>query len=183
MMNQLAGCDCTQILELDKKLGSSSMTVRDIVVNLRDNSDNFRIFASIDEKWNSDMLHSATYRPDKVTKSYDFIKSLATYVKYLLPDVSLKRIFTFDAIEKAKSETYHPETQTFTTRDDTELDDEIQADVDDDSFGFLEIDEEVQDPFEFDVKVDLVGGNSVWNFQGDDETVSTTAGSTGGHII
>ena len=26
----------------------------------------------------------------------------------------------------------------------------------------------------------MIGGNSVWNFQGDDETVSTAAGSTGG---
>ena len=180
MMKQLAVCECTQILDIDRKLGTSTMSVRDIAMNLRNDTDNFRIFASIDEKWNSDSIFCATYRPDKVTKTYDFIKSLSTYVKYLLHGANLKRIFTFDAIEKAKSETFHPDSQTFTTRDDEELDEEIQADIDDGSIGFLELEEVIQDPFEFDVTADLVGGNIVWNFQGDDETISTTVGSTGG---
>ena len=180
MMNQIAMCDCTQIINLDKKIGDSNMTVRDIVVNIRDNEDNYRVFASIDEKWNSDTLFTATYRPDKATKAYDFMRSLATYVQYLFPDASLKRIFTLDAIEKAKSEKYHPGSQTFITQDDTELDREIQADMDDDSMGFLEIEGELDNPFEIDGSINLVGGNSVWNFQGDDETVSTAAGSAGG---
>ena len=180
MMQQIAMCDCTQIVNLDKKIGSSTMTVRDIVVNIRDNQDNYRIFASMDEKWNSDTLFTATYRPDKATKAYDFMRSLATYVKFLFPDASLKRIFTLDAIEKSKSEKYHQESQTFITQDDEELDQEIQADIDDDSMGFLEIEDQLDNPFEFDESINLIGGNSVWNFQGDDETVSTAAGSTGG---
>ena len=180
MMKQLAVCDCTQIINLDKKIGESTMTVRDIVVNIRDHEDNFRVFASIDEKWNSDTLFTATYRPDKATKAYDYMRSLATYVQYLFPDASLKRIFTLDAIEKAKTEKYDPTTQTFITQDDTELDQEIKADMDDDSMGFLDVDENLVNPFEFDESIKLVGGNSVWNFQGDDETVSTNASSTGG---
>jgi len=180
MMKQLAMCDCTQIINLDKKIGSSTMTVRDIIVNIRDSEDNYRIFASVDEKWNSDTLFTATYRPDKATKAYDFMRSLATYVQFLFPEASLKRIFTLDAIEKAKSEKYHQQTQTFITQDDNELDREIQADIDDDSMGFLEIEDDLDNPFEIDESIKLVGGNSVWNFQGDDETVSTAAGSAGG---
>ena len=180
MMNQIAMCDCTQIINLDKKIGGSTMTVRDIVVNIRDNDDNYRIFASIDEKWNSDTLFTATYRPDKASKAYDFMRSLATYVQYLFPEASLKRIFTLDAIEKAKNENYHHKTQTFITQDDTELDREIQDDMDDDSMGFLELEDNLENPFQIDESISLVGGNSVWNFQGDDETVSTAAGSTGG---
>jgi len=180
MMNQLAMCDCTQIINLDKKIGSSTMTVRDIVVNIRDNDDNYRIFASIDEKWNSDTLFTATYRPDKASKAYDFMRSLATYVQYLFPEASLKRIFTLDAIEKAKNENYDHKTQTFITQDDTELDREIQDDMDDNSMGFLELEDDLESPFQIDESISLVGGNSIWNFQGDDETVSTAAGSTGG---
>ena len=152
------------------------MTVRDVVVNLRDNLDQYRIFATIDEKWNSDTLFSAVYRPDKASKAYDFMKSLATYVTYLYPKASLKRIFTPDALEKAKSEKYDPETQTFTTQDDVDLYNEIQADLDDDSLEFLKIDD-LEHPFEFDETINLVGGKSVWDFTGDNETVSTGAGT------
>ena len=153
---------------------------RDIGVNIRNNQDNYRVFASMDEKWNSDILFTATYRPDKATKAYDFMRSLATYVKFLFPDASIKRIFTLDAIEKTKSKKYHPESQTFIRQDDDELDREIQADIDDDSMGFLEIEDELDNHFEIDDSINLIGGNSVWNFQDDDETVSTAAGSTGG---
>jgi len=105
---------------------------------------------------------------------------LATYVQYLFPEASSTRIFTLDAIEKTKSEKYHHETQTFNTQDDNELDREFQADMDDDSIGFLEIEDDIENPFEIDESINLVGWNSAWNFQGDDKKVSTTAGSTGG---
>jgi len=49
-MKQIGICDCTQIINLDSKNCSSNTTARDVVVNYRDNSDNFRIFATIDEK-------------------------------------------------------------------------------------------------------------------------------------
>jgi len=176
MMQQIGICDCTQIINLDSKIGSSNSTVRDVVVNLRDNTDQFRIFATIDEKWNSDTIFSAVYRPDKASKAYDFMRSLATYVTYLYPQASLKRIFTPDAIEKAKSEKYDPETQTFTTQDDVDLYNEIQADLDDDSLEFLKIDD-LEHPFEFDETINLVGGKSVWDFTGDNESVSTGAGT------
>ena len=176
LMKQLGFCDCTQIINLDCKVGNSSNTVRDIVINLRDKQDNFRIFGSIDEKWNSDTVFTATYRPDKASKAYDFMRSLATYTQYLYPDANLKRIFTFDAIEKAQSEKYNPDTQTFTTQDDNELDREIQADLEDDSLGYLECDE-LEHPFVFDESINLVGGESTWDFTGDAETVSTGAGT------
>jgi len=176
MMNQIGICDCTQIINLDSKIGTSEMTVRDLVVNIRDNTDNFRIFASIDEKWNSDTTFSAAYRPDKASKAYDYMRSLSTYVAYLYPQASLKRIFTFDAIEKSKSEKYDPKTQTFTTQDDLDLYKEIQADLDDDSLEYLKVDD-IENPFEFDETINLVGGDSVWDFTGDNETVSTGAGT------
>ena len=83
-----------------------------------------------------------------------------------------KRIFTFEAIEKAKEETYNPNSQTFTTKEDIDLDLEIQADLDDDSFDFIKIEDDIN-PYEFDDSIKLVGGEPVWNFNGDADTVST----------
>lgn len=173
LMKQIGMCECNQIINLDRQIGTSNMTLREIVQNIRDNTDNFRIFASIDEKWNSDTMYVATYRPDKSTKAYDFMRSLSTYVKYLFPDASLKRIFTLEAIEKAKDETYNPTSQTFTTKEDIDLDLEIQADLDDDSFDFIKPEEGIN-PYEFDDTIKLVGGEPVWNFNGDEDTISTT---------
>lgn len=51
--------------------------------------------------------------------------------------------------------------------------------MDDDSMGFLKIGDELDNPFEIDDSINLIGGNSVWNFQGDDKTVSTAVGSAG----
>ena len=76
----------------------------------------------MDEKWNSDVIHVATYRPDKDSKAWAIMKSLSTYVQHLYPDAPLKRIFTLEAIEKAKNEKYDKKTQTFITQDEIDLD-------------------------------------------------------------
>ena len=172
LLNQLGMCECTQILNLDKRIGNSQMTLRDVILNVRDNKDGYRVFGSIDEKWNSDTIFVATYRPDKSSLAYDFVRSLSTYVTYLYPDVSLKRILTPYSIDKAKDEQYNPNLQTFTTQEDTDLDREIQADLDDDSMNFATPDD-INDPFHFDETIRLVGGDSVWDLNGDDDTVST----------
>jgi len=85
MMNQIGMCDCTQIINLDEKIGNNTTTVRDIIINKRNNDDEFRIFATIDEIWNSDTMFTAVYRPDKASKAYGFMKSLLTYATFLYP--------------------------------------------------------------------------------------------------
>jgi len=105
------------------------------------------------------------------------IRLLTTHLRYLLPEASLKRIFTLDAVEKAKSEKYHHKIQILITQDN-ELDREIQDDVDNDPMMFLKLDDELDNPFQIDEIINLVGGNSIWNFQGDDETINTAAGSS-----
>ena len=172
LLDQLGLCECTQILNLDKRIGSTQSTLRDVILNIRDKKDGYRVFGSIDEKWNSDTIFVATYRPDKSTLAYDFVRSLSTYVTHLFPDTSFKRILTAHAIDKAKDETYNPTSQSFVTQDDIDLDREIQADLDDDSMNFAAPDD-LNDPFQFDDSIRLVGGDSVWDLNGDDDTVST----------
>jgi len=157
------------------------MTLRDVILNVRDKKDGYRVFASIDEKWNSDTIFVATYRPDKSSLAYDFVRSLSTYVSYLFPNVSFKRILTPQAIDKAKDETYNPTSQTFTTQEDIDLDLEIQADLDDDSMNFAAPDD-INDPFQFDESIRLVGGDSVWDLNGDDDTVSTNQPNGVGNV-
>ena len=172
LLDQLGMCECNQILNPDLPVGSSRMTLRDIILNIRDKNDGHRVFASIDEKWNSDTLFMATYRPDKSTMAYDFIRSISTYARYLFPNASFKRILTHEAINKSETETYNPSSQTFTTEEDIELDKEIQADLDDDSFEFAKPDD-LNNPFDFEDSIKLVGGESVWDLNGDEDTVST----------
>ena len=181
LLAQLGQCECSQIVNLDRQISGSKMTLRDVILNVRDKQDGHRIFGSIDEKWNSDTLFIATYRPDKSTKAYDFVRSLSTYVKYLFPDGNFKRILTPQAIDKANDESYNPSSQTFTTQDDIDLDKEIQADLDDDSMGFAAPDD-LTNPFEFDDSVRLVGGDSVWDLNGDADTVSTNQPSGMGNV-
>jgi len=102
-------------------------------------------------------------------------------VAYLFPETSLKRILTAHAIDKAKDETYNPTSQSFVTQEDIDLDREIQADLDDDSMNFAAPDD-INDPFQFDESIRLVGGDSVWNLNGDDDTVSTNQPNGMGNV-
>jgi len=181
LQTQMGVCECTQIINLDKRIGSSQMTIRDIILNVRDKKDGHRVFGSIDEKWNSDSIFVATYRPDKSALAYDFVRSLSTYASFLYPNTSFKRILTAYAIDKAVDESYNPMTQTFTTQEDIDLDREIQADLDDDSMNYANPDD-IQNPFEFDDSVRLVGGESVWDLNGDDDTASTNQPNGMGNV-
>jgi len=181
LLEQLGMCECNQILNPDLPVGTSRMTLRDIILNIRDKKDGHRIFASIDEKWNSDTMFIATYRPDKSTMAYDFIRSISTYARYLFPNASFKRILTHEAINKSETETYNPSSQTFTTEEDLELDKEIQADLDDDSFDFAKPDD-LNNPFDFEDSIKLVGGESVWDLNGEEDTVSTNMPNGMGNV-
>jgi len=181
LLNQLGMCECNQIMNPDVPIGSSRMTLRDLILNIRDKKDGHRVFASLDEKWNSDTLFMATYRPDKSTMAYDFIRSISTYAKYLFPNDNFKRILTHEAINKSETETYNPSSQTFTTEEDIELDKEIQADLDDDSFDFAKPDD-LHNPFDFEDTIKLVGGESVWDLNGDEDTVSTNMPNGMGNV-
>jgi len=167
-----------QVINLDKPIGESKMTVRDVVNNIRDASDNKRIFASFDPKWNDPSVHIAVFRPDKSSKAGGFIKNLSAYVAHLYPSASLNRIFNIEAITLAEETEYDPKTQTFLTQEQKDFDAEIQADLDDDSFEFLIPD---ADPDYIAVDMDnikLLGGEKLYNLTGDDDTASTHPASS-----
>ena len=162
-----------QVINADKRIGDSKMTVRDLVNNIRDSSDNKRIFASFDPKWNDPSIHIAVFRPDKSSKAGGFIKNLSAYVRHLYPNASLNRIFTIESISLAEETEFDPKTQTFLTQEQKDFDAEIQADLDDDSFDFLIPD---SDPDYIAVDMDnikLLGGEKLYNLTGDDDTAST----------
>jgi len=179
LVAQLGQCECSQIVNLDKKIGGSKMTLQDIILDIRDNQDGHRIFGSIGKKWNSNTLFVATYRPDKYTEAYDFVRSLLIYGKYTFPYGNFKQILTPQAIDKSNDESYDPSSQTFTTQDDIDL--EIQADLDDDSMEFASPDD-LANPFEFDDTIRLMGGDSVWDLNGDADTMSTNQPSWVGNV-
>jgi len=163
--------ESTAILNLDGKIGNSGKTLRDIITNIRDIKDNRRVFNTIDRKYNNPQVYVAQYRPDKAELAKAYIYSLATYVKHIYPDQALKKIFTVDALEESQVETYFPNTQTFITQEDIDLDAVIQDDLDDDSFDYLNVDK--INPFDIQLPDQLKGGEKLYNLSGDDDTAST----------
>jgi len=159
------------IINLDRKVGDTKLTLRDIILNIRDNTDERRIFNSIDQKYNNPSAYVIQYRPDKAELAKAYTQSLSTYVKHLYPKASLTKIFTISAIEEANIETYYPNTQTFITQEDMDFDAVIQEDLDDDSFEYLNVNN--INPFEIELPEKLKGGEKLYNFNGDDDTAST----------
>ena len=180
-LKNLGRSDCSQILNLDKKIKLPSSdkytTLRYIILGIKDNVDNRRIFATVDEKYNSDDLHVLTFRPDKSTKANGFVDSLSTYVLHKFPSTSFEGILSIDSIEQAKYEKFDPNTQAFTTEDDIDLDMEIQADLDDDSFEYLN-DDTIANPYEFEATSKIVGSTKMWNLTGEEDTVSAMTASS-----
>jgi len=171
-LKEVKRIESEKILNLDYKISGTKMTLRDVVVNIRDNTDGRRIFMSIDARYDRPDVHVAMYRPDKGSKAEAFMESLPTYLKHLYPQASLSRIFTIDAMEQIEGSEFFPDTQTFLTQEDIELDKEIQMDWDDDSFDHLKT-EDTQNPFEITMPKKLPGGKKLYNFTGDDDTAST----------
>ena len=160
------------IIELDKRIGESKMTVRDVINGYTDIKDGKRVFATINAKWNDAQTHIALFRPDKVAQAYAFIQSISTYVYHTFPTATnLHKLFTVESLEQARNEQYHPGTQTFVTQAQIDLDKEIQADLDDEWLDFCTVQE---NPFEVDISnTRLVGGEKLYCLTGDDDTAST----------
>jgi len=171
-LKEVKRIESEKILNLDYKISGTKMTLRDVVVNIRDNTDGRRIFMSIDARYDRPDVHVAMYRPDKGSKAEAFMESLPTYLQHLYPQASLSRIFTIDAMEQIEGSEFYPDTQTFLTQEDIELDKEIQMDWDDDSFDHLKT-EDTQNPFEITMPKKLPGGKRLYNFTGDEDTAST----------
>ena len=171
LSKEMRQVEATSILNLDKKIGNTRFTLRDIIINIRDKTDNRRVFNSIDQKYNNPSAYIAQYRPDKAELAKAHIFSLATYVKYLYPEAKLNKIFTIDALDEAEVEIYYPNTQTFLTQEDIDFDAVIQDDLDDDSFEYLNINN--TNPFEIQIPEKLKGGEKLYNLNGDDDTAST----------
>ena len=178
-LDQLGLCSTSQILEIDEKIPGTKATIRNILLNIRDKSDNHRIFNSIDIRWNSTSIYNITYRPDKRPMAYMFVNSLSTYVRHLYPDKDLSKIFTLDAIDKANEEQYHVENQTFTTQEDIAMNMEVRND-DDDSMGWTDF-SQIRP---LDVDDDSVAAPSIeiknprlFDLSGESESVSTMGAS------
>ena len=171
LSKEMRQVESTAILNLDGKIGNTGKTLRDIITNIRDVKDNRRVFNTIDRKYNNPQAYVAQYRPDKAELAKAYIYSLATYVKHIYPGQVLKKIFTVDALEESKVESYFPNTQTFITQEDIDLDAVIQDDLDDDSFDYLNVDK--INPFDIELPDQLKGGDKLYNLSGDDDTAST----------
>ena len=163
--------EVSSIMNLDRRIGQSKQTLRDIVVGIRDNEDDRRIFSTIDTRYDRPDVHVAWYRPDKASKAEAFLHSLCTYVKFLHPTAALEKVFTIAALEESENAVYYPNSQTFLTQEDIDLDNEIQADFDDESFEYLN--PEGINPFELKMPERLPGGTKLFNLSGDDDTAST----------
>jgi len=171
LCKEMRQTETENILNLDRKIGDSKFTLRDIVLGIRDKTDKRRVFNSIDQKYNNPSIYVAQYRPDKAELAKAHMLSLSTYVKHLYPTANLTRIFTIDSITEAEVETYYPNTQTFITQEDMDFDAVVQEDLDDDSFEYLNVDN--INPFEIQLPEKLKGGEKLYNFNGDDDTAST----------
>ena len=179
-LDQLGLCSTSQILEIDERIPGTKTTIRDIILNVRDKSDNHRIFNSIDIRWNSTSIYNITYRPDKRTLAYSFCNSLPTYVQFMHPDKDLSKLFTLDALDKASEEEYHPDSQTFTTQEDIAMQMEVRNDEDDDSMEWpdfsqirpLDDDDQSNDTPNIDLK-----NPRLFDLTGEAESVSTMGAS------
>jgi len=171
LSSEMRQMETSSILNLDGKIGSIGKTLRDIVTNIRDKRDERRVFNSIDRKYNNPNVYVIQYRPDKAELAKAHILSLATYVKHTYPNQELKKVFTVEALEESKVETYFPENQTFITQEDIDLDAVIQDDLNDDSFEYLNVNN--VNPFEIQIPEQLKGGDKLYNLSGDDDTAST----------
>ena len=171
LQKEMRQMETSAILNLDRKIGSTKFTLRDVVNNIRDKTDNRRVFNSIDQKYNNPAVYVVQYRPDKGDLAKAHISSLVTYVRHLYPEASLSKIFTIDAIDESEVEKYYPNTQTFLTQEDIDFDAVIQEDLDDDSFEYLNVNN--INPFEIQLPEKLKGGEKLYNLNGDEDTAST----------
>ena len=175
-LDQIEDCVNGQILEIDTKIPGTRLTLRNIVLSIRDKKDGHKIFNSIDIKWKSNTQCILTFRSDKKSMAYEFSNSLSTYVVHHYPEADLSRIFTIDAIERGGTEFYNSTNQTFTTLEDLATNRELKHDQDDSSLDFLNTkdlhipksgdDEDNRSPI-------TEVNKRLWDLSGDADTAST----------
>ena len=175
-IEQLGTCTTSKIIEIDRKIPTTQMTLRSLLLGLRDASDNHRIFHSINLRWNTTNTWNITYRPDKRTLAHQYCNSFCTYVRHKFPEHDLTRLFTLDALDEAEEETYFPDTQTFRTQEDVAIQAELDQDADDDSMQFVDMSGlEPPTPSSQTAPVQEVRNPKLFNLTGDADTVSTMA--------
>ena len=125
-------------MEIDTKIPGSQLTVRNIVLSIKDRMDGQQVFNSNDLQYKSINTYNITFRPGKQTLAYQFCNSLSTYICHQYPNVDLTRILTLEAIEKGKEETYHYDTHTFTTQEDIATKRELDDDAADHTLNFID---------------------------------------------
>lgn len=173
-LSQIGVCQTSQLLEIDTRIPGSQLSIRGIVLAIKDRLDGQQVFNSIDLQWKTINTFNLNYRPDKKTLVYQFCNSLSTYVHHLYPNAELSKIFTLVAIELAKEETYHPSTQTFTTQEDIAMEQEMQNDAKDSSLNFIDWSGLVPLNLEED-KDKPLSNPKLFALSGDAESVSTMA--------
>ena len=171
---QIGVCQTSQLLEIDSRIPGSQLSIRAIVLGIKDQQDGQQVFNPIDLQYKTINTFNLTYRPDKKNLAYQYCNSLSTYVHHLYPDSDLTRIFTLEAIEMAKEEKYHPTTQTFTTQEDIATEREMQNDANDPSLNL--IDWSGLEPLNLEEEIDKpVSNPKLFSLSGDAESVSTMA--------
>jgi len=86
------------IIQLDKRIGDSKMTIQDVINKYEDINDGKCIFASINAKWNDSQTHVALFGPDKASQACVFIQPISTYVYHTFPTATnLHKLFTVEA--------------------------------------------------------------------------------------
>ena len=175
-LDLIGTCVNAQIVDPDKRIPGTSTTLRHILLSLRDKEDNHRIFNSVDVQWNDSTQYVLTFRPDKTSMAYAYSNSVSTYVRHLYPNSDLSQVFTLEAIDRAKEESYHPNDQKFTTQEDIAMQREIDNDRDDDSLDYIPEDElpSMDDDLD-EAPVREIGNIKVFNLSGETDTVSTMA--------
>lgn len=176
-IEKMQKCETTKILNIDKVIPGTKLNLQNIVLNIRDKTDDHRIFNSIDIHWDNPSVYVITFRPDKQALAYPFNSSLPTYIHHLYPKADLSKIFTMEALDQAFEETYHPDTQRFTTLEDVAMLKEIQDDADDDSMEGYMADAPIQLPSEedFDPPVQEIRNKGLFDLSGSADSVSTMA--------
>ena len=143
-------------------------------MSITDKKDGKRIFNSIDASWRNKTDFTITFRPDKCEIAYEFRNSIATYIQHLFPEDDLTTVLTYEALVQAQEESYDPETQQFTTKNDEEIAEQYNEFLEDDFNEWIELpDEDINMPQVTITNKPIVGAKKLFDLSGENDTVST----------
>ena len=143
---------------------------------ITDNKDGKRVFNSIDASWRNKTDYTITFRPDKCEIAYEFRNSIASYIQHLHPDADLTSVLTYEALVQAQEESYDPETQQFTTKNDEEIVEQYNEFIEDDFNEWIELPDEEINMTNVEITnkpKQIIGAKKLFDLSGENDTVST----------